>query len=156
MKLIVLVFTLGLTLSSFAWSPYETLGSEYSDTISVSKTSVDMRVQKRGWITEGGIYPTLNLLSKNILTFDFHFNPMTINEAQSIFENLEKDALDICQKFGDVEAKESETVYPSSQYKISLELKNTVKYKDLRHTPDGLSAYISSECVVQLHLREKL
>ena len=155
MKLLVLIMAVMSISSSFAEESIGSSASEFTDTISVNKTSVDMRVRQRGWITEGSIHPELNLVSFNSISFEYQFNPFSQNEVEGIFSDLLKESLLVCRRMGKEELATIKVTYPSHKYETVLNIKHFVKFKNLDEYDFGLSAFLETECFLELRLREK-
>jgi hypothetical protein len=155
MKLLVILMATLVISPSFARGPFETQASQFLDTISVSKTSVDMRVRKRGWITNGSVTPDLNLVSQNVISFEYQFNPFSKHGVEAIFSDLEKESLLTCREMGKEQFEQITSVYRRDRYKTILNLEYKIKFKELDELSDGLSAYLETKCILELRLREK-
>jgi hypothetical protein len=155
MKLLVLIMAIMSISSSFAAESFSSSSAQFTETISVNKTIIDVRITDRGWYTEGSVFPILNLVSQKLVTFEYQFNPFSRNEVEGIFSNLEKESLFDCREIGNKEYSLATLAYPSDKYETVLNIDHTIKFRELDELDFGLSAFLETKCLLQIRLREK-
>tara|TARA_Y100000590_G_C15294484_1_gene853847 strand:+ start:51 stop:518 length:468 start_codon:yes stop_codon:yes gene_type:complete len=155
MKKLIGLFLLVCSSLTFANSFIDFGPSEYSDVLSVNKTTVEMNVSKGPWVSHGSVVPPIRILSTRKIEIDYKFNAYTASNVEGIFIKLEKEAIAFCRNLADEEYHFQNIMYPSSLFKLVVGLSYSITNKDVNPEGSAYLADLKTACNLSISLKEK-